>query len=122
MESNKMFFFSCPSPLSTSSNEILYKGIEVYKSKEELLNIDSSKKQLNHQLNIAILKKFAKYYFFSSQIYLKVLFQKKKSYYCPYSYGNDTRPVKKGFSLVLSNYFFVQSKISSCASSDLKKE
>ena len=72
-----MFFFSCPSPLSTSSNEILYKGIEVYKSKEELLNIDNSKKQLNHQLNIAILKKFAKYYFFASQIYLKVLFQKK---------------------------------------------
>ena len=71
-----MFFFSCPSPLSTSSNEILYKGIEVYKSKEELLNIDNSKKQLNHQLNIAILKKFAKY-FFASQIYLKVLFQKK---------------------------------------------
>ena len=77
MESNKIFFFSCPSPLSTSSNEILYKGIEVYKSKEELLNIDNSKKQLNHQLNIVILKKIAKYYFFASQIYLKVLFQKK---------------------------------------------
>ena len=73
-----MFFFSCPSPLSTSSNEILYKGIEVYKSKEELLNIDNSKKQLNHQLNIAILKKFAKYFFFFLHKFISKYFFKKK--------------------------------------------
>ena len=120
VKQNLLFFMSESAIYFIKWN--IYKGIEVYKSKEELLNIDNSKKQLNHQLNIAILKKFAKYFFFFFTNLSQSTFSKKKSYYCPYSYWNDTRPVIKGFSLVLSNYYFVRSKIPSCASSDLKKQ
>ena len=60
---NVFFFFSCPSPLSTSSNNI------PVKVKQNLQTLTILKYQSNHQLNIIILK-----YFTYSEILREILF------------------------------------------------
>ena len=62
------------------SNEMGTSLNNIFKVKKHSQTLIILKNQLNHQLNIVILKKFAHYemfrevFFVSSQIYLKVIF------------------------------------------------